>query len=196
MHPGIQRRQRHAHVRRMHGDAVFAGTENRVDAIAPVTRTATGARLALVAGRGGVVEVVATGALQQVAAGAGHVAQLRRCPGKNRLAQQRIALFDLRVPGQVGVANQRTDAQAALGGLLDLAQRQAVDVDELAGLQHILFHQVEQVGAAGDVAALRPVQGDGLVDTFGALIAERRHCAPSWPRSVGSASSMAARMLG
>ncbi len=196
VHPRVQRRQRDAHVRGMHGDARLAGTEDGVDAVAPVACAAAGPRLALVARGGGVIEVVAAGALQQITAGAGHVAQLGRCPGKNGLAQQRVALLDLRVPGQVGVAHQRTDAQATLGGLFDLTQRQAVDVDQLARMQHVFLHQVEQVGATGDIAAVRPVQGDGLVDTFGALVAERRHCAPSWPRSTGSASSMAARMFG
>ncbi len=52
---------------------------------------AAGAGDALVAGgEGGVHEVVAAGALQEVAAGGGHVAQLRGGSGEQRLREQRV----------------------------------------------------------------------------------------------------------
>ena len=90
---GLERRQRHAHVGRVGGDAVLAGAEDRVDAVdaadAPGSRVPG---LALVAGRGGVVEVVAARALQQVAAVGRHVAQLRRGAGQDRPGEQRVAL--------------------------------------------------------------------------------------------------------
>ena len=74
VHNGIERGQRHAHVGRMHGDAAFAGAEYRVDAVQASARRTARAGLALVAGGAGIVKVIASGALQQVAAGRGHVA--------------------------------------------------------------------------------------------------------------------------
>ena len=38
-----------------------------------------------------VVEIEATRPLQEIASGRGHVAKLRRCAGKNRAREQRIA---------------------------------------------------------------------------------------------------------
>ena len=123
-----------------------------MDTVQTVARRAAAAGLALVARHRGVVEVIATGALQQVAAGTGHVAQLRRRPGEDGLGQQRVTLLDQRVPGQVGVTHQRTDTQAPLGGLLNVMQRQAGDVDQVLGMADVFFHQVQQVGATGDKA--------------------------------------------
>src|SRR5690606_31043907 len=94
-------------------DAGCAGSQNRVDTVEALPRRAAGTRLALVARRAGVVEVVAARALQQVAARTGHVAQLWRGAGQDGLGQQRVTLFYQRVPGQIGVAYQRSDHQAA-----------------------------------------------------------------------------------
>ena len=66
------------------------------------------------------------------------------------MRQHRIALAHALVGGDVGVADQGADAQAAIGRLLDLAQRQAADVDQVRRLLDVELHQVEQVGAAGD----------------------------------------------
>ena len=44
VHDGLERRQRHAHVRRVRGDAVLAGAEDRVDAVEAVDRRAARAR--------------------------------------------------------------------------------------------------------------------------------------------------------
>ena len=79
---------------------------------------------ALVAGLGRVVEVGAPRALEQVAAGRGLVAKLRRRAGQDRLRQQRIAAADAHVGGKRAVGDPRADAQAALRGLFD-AQRAA-----------------------------------------------------------------------
>ena len=51
---------------------------------------------------------------------------------------------------QIGVAHQGADAQAAVGKLFDLVERQAIDVDELGGPLDIQLHQVEQGCSAGD----------------------------------------------
>ena len=147
---GVERGERHAHVGRMRGDAGFARAEDGVHAVEPGDRGAAAAGLALVAGRRGVVEVIAAGALQQVAAGRGHVAQLRRGAGEDRAGQQRIALGDQRVIGEVGIRHQRADAQAAVRRLLDGLERQPRNVDQPRRPLDVFFHQVDQVGAAGD----------------------------------------------
>ena len=69
---------------------------------------------ALVAGRHRVVEVKAPRALHEIAAGRCHVAQLLRRAGQDRAREQRIALFDQRVVGEVGVRHQRPDEKAAV----------------------------------------------------------------------------------
>jgi hypothetical protein len=73
---GFQSRQRDAHVRGMDGDAVFAGAQNGMHAIVTVNRRATAAGFAFVAGSGQVVEIRTPGALQQISAIGGHVADL------------------------------------------------------------------------------------------------------------------------
>ncbi|KPZ03471.1 sensory box/GGDEF domain/EAL domain-containing protein [Pseudomonas syringae pv. spinaceae] len=175
MHHGIQRSQRHAHVRRVRGNAIVTGAEDRVVAIQAITCGATGAGLALVARHAGVVEVIATGALQQVTARAGHVAQLRRGTRQHGLAQQRITRFDQRVIRKVGVAHQRTDHQPARRRLADIAQRQAGDINQVLGLGNVFFHQVEQIGAARNKACGGPAKVDGRADVGRLAVGKRVH---------------------
>ena len=104
----------------------------------------------LVARHARVVEVIAACPLQQVAAVAGHVADLRRGAGKNGGAQQRIVLAHQRVPGRVLVACQGAEPETAVGGGCDVMQRQAVDVDEQRRSHDPLLHQVDEIGAARD----------------------------------------------
>src|SRR5690606_14233183 len=54
---GAQGRQRHAHIRRVYSDAVFAGAKNRMNAGHSADRAATGAWVPLIARRSEVVEV-------------------------------------------------------------------------------------------------------------------------------------------
>ena len=78
---------------------------------------------------------------------------LRNCceaPARIALDEQRIALLDQRVIGEVGVRHERADAQPAVRGLLDGLERQPRDVDQPRGAFDILLHQIDQVGAAGD----------------------------------------------
>ena len=188
---GVQRRQRHAHVGRMGGDAGFAGAEDRVHPIEPGEGGATAARLALIARRRGVVEVIAARALQEIAAGRGHVAQLRRGAGKDRARQQRIARGDRGVIGEVGIRNERADAQAAIRRLLDGLERQARNVDQPRRPFDVFLHQIDQIGAAGDEFRLG-VGGDQAYrvgDVMGAGVMEIDHDRPI-------ACSSAATMLG
>ena len=111
MHCGVQRGQCNAHVGRMRRDAGIARAEDRVHAVDAVDRRAAAAGLALVARRRGVIKIVAARPLQEIAAGRRHVAQLLRGAGEDRACQQRIALLDQRVIGEIGIRHQRADAQ-------------------------------------------------------------------------------------
>ena len=161
----------------------------------PAMRGAAAARLALIAGRRGVVEVRAARALQEIAAGRGHVAQLRRSAGEDRARQQRIALGDQRVVGEVGIRHQRADAQAAVRGLLDGLERQPRNVDQPRRPLDVLLHQIDQVGAAGDEfrRGVGGDQADRVGDVVGAGIVEIDH---DRPIARCMACSIAATMLG
>jgi len=77
--------ERHAHVRRVCGDTVCAAAEHGMNAVVSLECRTAGSGLALVAGSGGVAEVITPRPLQQIAAGGRHVADLSRCAGENRL---------------------------------------------------------------------------------------------------------------
>jgi hypothetical protein len=99
----------------------------------------------------GVVEVRAARALQQVAADGGHVAQLRRRAGQQRLAQQRIARATsawLATSVLRAIAPMRTPPSARR--LDDVGQRQPADVDQQQRLHDAALGQVDQVGAAAE----------------------------------------------
>ncbi|PAV66104.1 hypothetical protein WR25_17475 [Diploscapter pachys] len=195
-HPGLKGGQGDAHIRWMNRHAQRAGAQNRMIAVETVTSRATAARCPFVARCRRVVEVEAAGALQQIAASAGHVAQLRGGTGQDRLGEQRIALFNERVPGQLGIADQRADAQPTVRSGGNITQRQVIDVDQLSGAGDILFHQIEQVGATGDKTCARPCELHSLVDAGGFGVGERRHgLQPPCPFISGNASSTAAVML-
>src|SRR3954449_2859396 len=99
----------------MRRDAGIARAENCVNAVnAPYGRTAA-ARLALIAWRGSVIEIGATRALQEIAAGRCHVAQLLRRASHDSVSQERITLLDHRMPSEVGIRHQRANAHAAIG---------------------------------------------------------------------------------
>src|ERR1700761_127180 len=74
---GIQCRQRHTHVAWMHGDAFLARAEDGMNAVIAVLSGTPAARRTLIAlFVTGIVEVVTTGSLQQVAAHSRHVPKL------------------------------------------------------------------------------------------------------------------------
>jgi hypothetical protein len=110
---------------------------------------AAAARLALIAGCCGVVKVVTAGALQKIAAGRGHVAQLRRRARQDRAREYRITSRDQRVIGEVGIWHEGSDPHSARCFLNDL-ERQARNIDQPGRAFDILLHQIDQVGAAGD----------------------------------------------
>src|SRR5205814_8081071 len=73
---GVERRQRDAHVGGMRRDAGLAGAEDRVHAIEAVDGGAAAARLAFVARRRRVVEIITARPREGIAAGGSYVAQL------------------------------------------------------------------------------------------------------------------------
>ena len=78
----------------MRRNAGFARAEDRVHAVEAGDGGAAAAGLALIAGRRDVVKIIAARALQKIAAGRRHVAQLRRGAGQDRARQHRIAFCD------------------------------------------------------------------------------------------------------
>ena len=184
----LQHRQRDAHVRGVSGDAMLARPEDRVHAVDAVDRRTAATRLALIARCDRVVEVQAARALQEIAPGRGHVAQLLRGPGEDRAGEQRIARLDLRVIGEIAIGHQRADPQATVPGLLDLVERQMRDVDQLRGARDILLDEVDQIGAAGDEfrGRVRCDLAHGVGDVARARIAEvvHRPASPDCLRSL------------
>ena len=150
MHLGLERGEGHAHVGRMRRDAGVARAEDRVHAVEALDGGAAAAGLAFVAGRRGVIEIGAARALQEIAAGRRHVAQLLRRACQDRACEQRIALLDQRVIGEIGIRHERADPQSSVGGLFDGLERQPRNVDQPCRPFDVLFHQVDQIGAARD----------------------------------------------
>ena len=153
-------------------------------------RTA-GTGAALVAGLCNVIEIVAAGSLQQIAAGRRLVAQLRAGACQERAAQNAVALPHALVACKIAVPHQRADAQATIGGLFDLVERQAVDIDQTRWRLYLQFHQVEQIGTAGDDFCPGLDRSGGRVQCrIGALIGEGLHV------GIPAACLMAITMLG
>ena len=200
-HTRLEGGERDAHVRGMRGDAMLARSQDRVHAVDPADRRTAAARLALIAGRGRIVEIQAARSLQEIAPGRGHVAQLRRGPGEDRAAEQWIARLYLRMLGEIAIGNQRADPQAAVLGLVNLIERQMRDVDQARRTRDILFHEVDQIGAAGDefCGRVRRDPAYGVGDVAGARIFEvvHRPVAPDLSVALPNiTASMAATMLG
>ena len=152
LHDGVERDQRHAEIRRVGGDAGLAPAEHGVQSVLAVAGVAARARLAFVAGAGGVVEIPASRPLQQIAADGRGIAKLRRGAGQQRLGNRGIGPGEIRIVREIGIANQRADADAAIGQTFDAVEPgQAGDVDETVRTRDPALHQVEQVGAGGEI---------------------------------------------
>jgi len=118
----------HTHIARMSGNALFALAEDGVNSIVTVNRAAAAARIPFIARwELRIVEIIAASSLQKIAADRGHVAQLRTCTRQQRFTQNRIARFNQRVLGQIGIADHRSDAHAFVAGeFFNLRKRQTV----------------------------------------------------------------------
>ena len=140
---GIERGQRHRHVRGVGRDAAVAGAEYGVHAVDPFQRVAACPRVSLVAGGGEVHKIGTAGALHQVAADARRVSQLRRRAGQHRTRQHREAASDRRVVSEVAVAHERADFDRAVRVLGNAVEaRQPVQVHEPRGPLDALQHEV------------------------------------------------------
>ena len=170
-HRRVQRHQGHGQVARVGGGTGVTRAEDGVAAVLAGLGRAAAAGLAFVARGVDVPEVSAAGALQQVAADAGHVADLRRRALHQRLHEHRIVGGHPLVGGDVAHPLQRADAQAVPAGV-DAAQRERVDVDDVGGCHHVELHQVDQGGAAGQVCGVRG--GEGGLDGARGGVARRR----------------------
>ena len=186
LHDRVERDQRHAEIRRMGGDAGLAPAEHGVQSVLAVAGIATRARLAFVAGAGGVVEIAASRPLQQIAADGRGIAQLRRGAGQQRLGDRGIGPREIRIVREIGIAHQRADADAAIGQTFDAVEpRQARDVDETARTGDAALHQVEQVGAGREIGGARLGRGrDGVGDGRGPDIIEGLHAERLWSAST------------
>ena len=80
---------------------------------------------------------------------------------------------------QVGIAHQRSDAQAAIGHVLDMPEpRQMRDVDQSIGADNPVFHQVEKIGAGREIdGTWLACSSDSLRDVRGPDIIENLHAA-------------------
>lgn len=155
----IERTHGDGHVAGVSGDARVTDADDSQLPADPANRCATAAGFAFVAGLVDVIKVRAACALQQVAGGARHIAQLAGSAGQQGARKQGVVFSDAAVGGQIGIAHQRADAQATLGCGFDLIQPQVVDVNQLQRSFDVEFHQIEQVSAAGN--ELRPVYLSG-----------------------------------
>src|SRR6185503_5732017 len=105
----IEGDERNGHVRRVSCDAGGRRSENGGVTLEAAARRAPGARRALVAGSGEVLEVDATRPLEEVATDGGDVAQLAGSTGEHRLGEHRIAASNPPVRGEVAVRRPRAD---------------------------------------------------------------------------------------
>lgn len=95
--------------------------------------------------------------------------------------------------GEVAVGDGRTDAYGAVVGGLDPVEREGTDVDEPGGGLDAVLHQVDEVGAAAEVAGVRVgvQQGDRAGDVVGVPVVELPHTAVSSVSFSADASAAA-----
>ena len=149
----------------MHGDAGVAGAEDRMDPVDTADRAAARSGGPFVAGSGSIVEIVTARTLEEVAAGRGGVPKLRRRAGEDGTGKKRVAFDDLRMPGQVAVADQRADPQTS--GFRSSRSRTRKP-------------EVYEVGAAGQYLDARAGKGrDRVSHGFGTDVIEPVHSAAS-----------------
>ncbi|CAM5563154.1 hypothetical protein SALBM217S_05837 [Streptomyces griseoloalbus] len=97
--------------------------------------------------------------------------------------------------GEIAVGDGRADAHRAVLAGLDPVEREGADVDEPGGGLDAVLHQVDEVGAAAEVAGVRVgvEQGDRAGDVVGAPVVELPHAAVPSVTAVSVDASAAAR---
>src|SRR5439155_14395265 len=170
---GVERVQRHAHVRGVRRDALVADAEDGMHPGPAVHRVATGPGLTLVAARSEVPVVRATRPLEQFAADGRRVSKLWRSARKKRLGQawRRTAHVPVLRDGSIG--GESTDLESSIADL-DLPEVEPRDIDDALRIEHLDLHQVDEIRAAREKS--RPgTRCDGIVDAAGPLEGEEAH---------------------
>ncbi len=116
-------------------------------------------RRALVAGRAGVAEIAAAGALEQVAAERREVAHLRRGAEQQRFGEDAVAVPHLGMRGRVAHPHQRAEPQHRAIGVDAVEPREARHVEDPRGRAQSLAHELDHVGAAGEEVRPRAAGG-------------------------------------
>ena len=93
------------------------------------------------------------------------------------LLSRGIAFFDFRMPGGVGVGSQRAQAQPAGFGVLNSVEGKLAERDQVRRPGHVFLHEIQQVRAAPDKAALRLLLlgRNGRLYAFGLGISKATH---------------------
>ena len=140
---------------------------------------AAGAGNAAIAGARPVLEIGAAVALHQVAAERGGIAQLRRCAGKQRFGHRRKGARKAGVIGEIGIAHQRADAHRPILQPVDTVEAgQAGNIDEPFRPRDADLHQVDEIGAAGEIGGAElAALGNGLSQACGSEEIEAVHAA-------------------
>ncbi len=198
LNDSVECHQRYAEIGRVRGDAMLAPAEHGMKTILAVTRIAARTRRTPIAGAREIVEIGATRALHQIAANGRRIAELCRGARKKRFGDRGEGSRKAFVVGEVRVAHQCADANAAVSKPLDpIKAAQPCDVDDTRGPCNTHLHQVEQIGAGGEVDRSRLGCGrQSLLDACRANIVETVHAASFrlLPSSVFCASSTASVM--
>lgn len=147
MDHGVERHERHAHVRGVNRDAPLAGPEDRVHARIPLERRASSARIAPVAPAGEVAKVRAARPLQEIAAEGGHVAELRRSARQQRLREGGPALHHAGMMRQRGVGDPCPHAKT-VRVIFDAVERQSPQLHQPAGRGDLEAHEIHHGGPA------------------------------------------------
>ncbi len=166
---GVKSDQGDGQIRSVQGDTGLVGTQDGVHPSRLVDGGTTCAGAAFVAcPHRRVAEVAAPGALQQIPADGGHVAQLRRRTRQKRLAQDGRTLGQNRLGGELLHRRQGPDGDGAVR-TDHIPQRQPGDVDDAPRAQHPVLHEVHQRRATGEVGGARVAghEFDGLLDPGG-----------------------------
>src|ERR1700684_3772902 len=112
----------------MSGNTMFARTENSMDAVESVKRSASGTGFAFVARVSRVAKVIAASTLQQISASRRHVAKLRRSARQQSLRKYRVFPLNGRIVRQIAVAHHGADSHSATRHLLNFVERQQVNI--------------------------------------------------------------------
>ena len=179
----FQRGKRDILIRGIGGYAILASAEDGQHSVVTADGRASGARLAFIAGMRRVAEVWTASALQQIAAGRRHIAQLGRRPGEQCLRQHRVIALDNRMVRYGRVARQRADHESAVRSGLYLPEGKSVDVNHLIRSLDIELHEIDQSCPPRDEPNIRELLGcfrpgsglHGLVDGGRLLVLEGLH---------------------